>query len=290
MKKTSDLQALPENSFSPFSPVTLDTRALLGRWVNTHKSTQNITEVILMRRDKALYLRVVSVAEPRDWGEIRVQNLFADAGQSHCAISFTARYDFDFLQTELQANVNSGLLIITSLNRFKDKRNKSDYFCREYFYREPAVKAALLDPPVACPRGEGETEQALRAVPKLDHKLFFGEWHNTDAGSIGICRVVFVDRDGSLTLRVFARGKSEPVDLGETEVRVFADSADSIEGTKFAADFDLSFIRISMHGWVKLGVLVISLFNQYTDKSGRRDFFNREFFYPVESIPKAFEV
>ncbi|MEO8499066.1 MAG: hypothetical protein ABI614_28715, partial [Planctomycetota bacterium] len=75
--------------------------------------------------------------EPHDWGEVKVIAQFADGLSSRRAIAFTAEYEFGFLRTELQANIAKGLLIITSLNAFSDGSPRSNYFSREYFYKQP---------------------------------------------------------------------------------------------------------------------------------------------------------
>ena len=116
----------------------------------------------------------------------------------------------------------------------------------------------------------------------LDHSFFWGQWQNTDAAVEGITRVVFADKDGALTMRVFGAGGTQPIDWGEVEVNVFADHIDSSDGTKFSAVYDFDFMQVRMHGWVKLGVLVIAVFNHFTDDSGRSNYFDREFFYTVE--------
>ena len=112
---------------------------LLGTWKNTNKATGGITTAVLTRNDGHITLRVFGAGdpEPHDWGETKVNAFFADGIDSRRAISFTADYDFEFLQTELQTNLSKGLLIITSLNKFKDGGARSSYFSREYFYQEP---------------------------------------------------------------------------------------------------------------------------------------------------------
>ena len=120
------------------------------------------------------------------------------------------------------------------------------------------------------------------AVRTLDHSFFWGVWPNTDAEAEGIIRVMFDPNAGALRMRVFGAGEPEPIDWGEVEVNVFADNVDSTEGTKFAAVYDFDFMLVRMHGWVKLGVLVIAVFNKFTDDSGRSNYFDREFFFAVE--------
>lgn len=112
----------------------------------------------------------------------------------------------------------------------------------------------------------------------LDHRLFLGHWKNTDHLQSGMQEVCFRDRDGSLTLQVFARGESGFNDLGEIPVTVLSDGPGLTEGSKFAARYDLEHIHIRFHGWVKLGTMVFSTFNRYKDGSGRANFFTREFF------------
>ena len=124
---------------------------------------------------------------------------------------------------------------------------------------------------------------ASRSAQSLDHSFFWGAWQNTDAAVEGITRVVIADSGGALTMRVFGAGETEPIDWGEIEVNVFADDVDSPEGTKFSAVYDFDFMQVRMHGWVKLGVLVIAVFNNFTDDSGRSNYFDREFFYAEES-------
>ena len=122
----------------------------------------------------------------------------------------------------------------------------------------------------------------LDAIRKLDHSFFWGEWQNTNAECRGMIRVVFADKEGMLSKRAFVNGDTGPVDLGEAEVEVLAENSDSTEGNKFAARYRFNFMEIKMHGWVKLGVLVFSVFNRYTDNSGRSSFFNREFFHVAD--------
>ena len=125
---------------------------------------------------------------------------------------------------------------------------------------------------------------AISYTDSLDHSLFLGRWLNTDSEHAGIHEVSFNNRDGRLALQVLANTDKGLNDLGEIDVTVMSDSPDSTEGSKFAAACDLGFMQIKMHGWVKLGVLVISLFNHYADDSGRSNIFTREFFRLGERI------
>ncbi len=134
------------------------------------------------------------------------------------------------------------------------------------------------------PNSESHQEIDFEKEPtrKLDHSFFWGEWQNTDAEGAGMARIVFGDNEGALTMHAFVNGEEGLVNLGDADVKVFAENVDSLEGNKFSANYSFDFMQVRMHGWVKLGVLVIAVFNRYTDDSGRSDFFHREFFHAVD--------
>jgi hypothetical protein len=143
MKPTSSnyakLQDRPQPGSHSNEPA--DAAPLLGTWINTNAETIGITKAVVTQLNGELRLRVYGAGEPDpyDWGEVSLKAVFADSIPSGRAISFTAEYDFGFLQTELQTNLSKGLLIITSLNRFKDGSARSDYFSREYYYKHPGT-------------------------------------------------------------------------------------------------------------------------------------------------------
>ena len=49
---------------------------------------------------------------------------------------FLARYDFGFADLTLAANEAKGLLIIAAFSTFRNGSGRSNYFTREFFYRE----------------------------------------------------------------------------------------------------------------------------------------------------------
>lgn len=112
--------------------------ALVGTWINTNKASRGITRLAMSGGPDDLNLRVYGAAEPEeiDWGEAKVESLFTADPDGSSAVSFTAAYDFEFLRTELQANLARGLLIVTTLNTFRDNSGRSDYFAREFYYRQ----------------------------------------------------------------------------------------------------------------------------------------------------------
>lgn len=81
-------------------------------------------------------MRIIAAGspEPDDWGETAA-SLFAAETSSAEAMAFSAFYDFGFMETQLQAHVRQGVLIIAKFDRFKDNSGRSNYFSKEFFYR-----------------------------------------------------------------------------------------------------------------------------------------------------------
>ncbi|MFT4588897.1 MAG: hypothetical protein ACI9VS_001770 [Candidatus Binatia bacterium] len=130
---------------------------------------------------------------------------------------------------------------------------------------------------------ELSAEERERVREPLSTGLYCGDWLNTDEQSAGVRRVEFRSgENGEALMRVFGAGESGLIDWGQTEIDVLADSVNSNEGAKFRVVFDHEFVEVRMHGWVKLGVLVIAFFNRFKDDSGRTDYFDREFFALVD--------
>jgi hypothetical protein len=90
----------------------------------------------LSRKGEQIVVRIVAAGdpEPSDWGET-IASLFAADASSPEAMAFSAFYDFGFMETQLQAHVRQGVLIIAKFDRFKDNSGRSNYFSKEFFYR-----------------------------------------------------------------------------------------------------------------------------------------------------------
>lgn len=120
----------------------LDLEPFLGSWEKTNeKPGQWIRRVEIARSGDdniAIRLRGGDAPSPDDWGSASADALFANAITSSTGAAFIARYDFGFMQSELQGNVNLGLLVLAGFNRFSDGSGRSDIFTREFFHRVSA--------------------------------------------------------------------------------------------------------------------------------------------------------
>ena len=111
---------------------------LVGTWLNTNSTTQGITRAILAIKGQQITLRIFAAGDPPfDWDETDA-SVFATDTSSTEAMAFSAFYDFGFMETQLQAHVRQGVLIIAKFDRFKDNSGRSNYFSKEFFYRAEA--------------------------------------------------------------------------------------------------------------------------------------------------------
>ncbi len=116
--------------------VVLDVTPLLGTWVNTNSASRGIEKVILSTRGDALTVHTFGACDPapHDWGESAAETTYADSIRSREGIAFTALYNFGFMTSHLQANINKGLLIIAGFHTFKADSGRSNYISREFFH------------------------------------------------------------------------------------------------------------------------------------------------------------
>jgi hypothetical protein len=115
----------------------IDIVPFLGTWVNTNTKSKGISRVVVGRAGDGLTVDVFGACDgsPRDWGEVKVDFVYAKSAGSQEPMAFSARYDFGFMETRLEANLSLGLLVIAGLNKFKDDSGRSSYFSREFFHR-----------------------------------------------------------------------------------------------------------------------------------------------------------
>jgi hypothetical protein len=120
-------------------PSTVDPAPFVGTWINTNDSARHkIARVVISIRDGDLIVHAYGDCSPElcDWGEVSA-DVFAESISAHVAMSFSAVYDFGFMESYLQSNVKHGTLVIATCNKFKDDSGRSNYYTREFFYQIP---------------------------------------------------------------------------------------------------------------------------------------------------------
>ena len=108
---------------------------MVRSWTNVNPSSQGIVSVQLSSVDGTLRATVQGAAggSPINWGEVAVEALYGENPASKRGIAFVARYNFGFLETLLEGNVNSGLLVLAAFHTFRDGSRRANYFSREFF-------------------------------------------------------------------------------------------------------------------------------------------------------------
>jgi hypothetical protein len=118
---------------------SVDLRHYVGHWTNTNPDTNGITHFSFESVGDRFNIRAFGAGHPSEWGCAEATPHAYSVTDAR-GIAFMARYDFGFAEVTLAANENKGLIIIASYHRFCDGGARSNYFKREFFYRQEAVR------------------------------------------------------------------------------------------------------------------------------------------------------
>src|SRR5947209_7782501 len=130
-----DNEVMPQTKRSKLDPADL-----AGRWINTNSHGRGIQEIVIDIEGDEVRLRAFSLGSEAlcAWGRTQADRIYGSDVRAERAMAFTARYDFGAFQTELQGNMNLGLLVVASFNRIGSLGY--DYFAREFYRRgDPAA-------------------------------------------------------------------------------------------------------------------------------------------------------
>jgi hypothetical protein len=270
----------------------VDPGPLIGTWRNTNPDTGQIAGLHIQVVDGRAMLNVWGSSGPshRDWGRIPIGRLYQGNPGVAQASAFEAQFEFGPMSALLEANLSKGLLIIACMKTFRDDSGRSNYFVREFFRRTDDGPPPALAPvdrgrrPITCADDEPPPGWEPPGTRRLDSKLFIGHWKNTDSGTPGLREVWMDDRDGTLMFEAGSAGDRTGEGPHGAITQPFAGSAASAVATQFHTGIERAGQRIVMHGWVKLGVMVIAVFRSPTDSSGIAPWFDREFFYQSDRL------
>jgi len=114
--------------------------ALAGSWKKTNEKQQWIDSLIIETSGDELFVEIFgsSPPSPATWGRVKAEVLFSggiDTGDARAG-AFIARYRFEGMDIEVQANLNLGLLVVATFIRFRARGPLVDRFTREFFWRE----------------------------------------------------------------------------------------------------------------------------------------------------------
>jgi hypothetical protein len=88
--------------------------------------------------------------------------------------------------------------------------------------------------------------------------------------------------DGALAVQAFGTGRPHPYDWGVVEAPSYAATPTSTTAWAFLARYDLGSVRTAIAAYTKVGILVITTYNAFTEPRGRAPYWTREFFYREE--------
>jgi hypothetical protein len=271
-------------------PDEVDAGPLLGAWTNTNAGSGQIAGLRIEVIDDRPALSVWGVSPPshRNWGTTPIDRLYRGNLQSLQAAAFEATFEAGSMTALLDANLSKGLLIIACMKSFRDGSGRSNYFVREFFRKTdqatPAAMAAVDQGrwPVYCSDDEVAPGPKAAGSPRLDPALFLGRWSNTDESASNFREVRMSARGVGLELEFRCAGPKVEEARFQALAELYSDSTSGTAATQFQASIKVSGDCIRMHGWVKLGVLVIAIFRRAEDSAAGAPWFDREFFYQAD--------
>ena len=111
-------------------------KSVLGRWLNTNRETEGISECVVSQESDEITVRITSAGDKESWPVAKatvLANLEEEAGQR--TIALLADFHLGFMTAETHVRVNKGVLVIVLYVTFHDDSGRSNYLNREFFYR-----------------------------------------------------------------------------------------------------------------------------------------------------------
>jgi hypothetical protein len=119
------------------------------------------------------------------------------------------------------------------------------------------------------------------ATRTLNADKLTGRWLNTNFDTKGVAEIAINQEDDQFYVSVKGVGTEGPIVWPTTKARVLANLEEEAgqRAVALAVTFDFDFMTAESYLRVNKGVLVIVLFNTFSDGSGRANYVTREFFY-----------
>jgi hypothetical protein len=120
---------------------------------------------------------------------------------------------------------------------------------------------------------EGGAQRAAApaaAVVSVDPLL--GTWTNCDSKTRGIVKVIL---SGNLKVQAFGSCTPTPCDWGTVKGLAYAANVSSSQPVAFSAIYKFSFKETILVGVLDRGSLIVETFDNFTDGSGRSDYYSK---------------
>ncbi len=208
-------------------------------------------------------------AGPGTWGPARA-HVFATEVRSAKGNAFIASFDRGHIETQIQAYPGVGALAVHGFHRLKDSSRRADYFTREFFVPDDGRGAEPGKPGI--PHRAGSRDLAS----------LIGTWRALAPAASQIAALECSLASGQLRARAEGAGRAgragaiRPVDWGEAEAHLYADAHYPGNPPVFLTMFEHDGMRVHVQARANRGVLVVCEYTEFTDGSGRRDYFLRE--------------
>jgi hypothetical protein len=254
-------------------PVRLELVPVTGAWVSATGLAGGISWVQARQRDGALLVSARGRGEPGPgtWGEARA-HVFASALRSADGYAFITSFERERARSHLQTYQGLGVLVVHAFHQLSDDGHRPGYFTREFYVPAGPASGPVDDnggPADAVPARTGTTDPAG----------LLGSWHClAPAVTKSIATLTCFLASGQLMVRAAGVGATGPVDWGESAAQPYADAHYLDNPPAFLATFDHGYMRVHLQARVNRGVLVVGEYTEFTDASGRSDYFIRESF------------
>jgi hypothetical protein len=252
-------------------PVPLDLAPVAGQWVSVTGLMGGLSWLRAEPRGEDLMVSARGYGEPGPdtWGQVRAR-VFANGIPSTQGHALIADFDRGQLQTQIQTYKAVGVLVVHGFHRFKDRSQQAGYFTREFFVSDDGRSA-----------GRGHSESGKSNIPYWagphDPAALTGTWHVLGpAASQRIAMLECSVASGQLRVRADGAGANGPVDWGEAKAHVYSDAHYLDDPPAFLTTFEHDYMRVHVQARLNRGVLVVCEYTEFTDGSGRRDYFIRE--------------
>jgi hypothetical protein len=260
-------------SDSALEPGPLDLTAMEGDRISASGLPGGVAAVRTYRRDGSLIVHAFGEegVRPGDWGEATADGVFANALRSRTARAFTATFAGEQVSTQVQTYHGLGVLTLHAFHHFTDGSGRRDYFTREFFVQA----SGSGDGGKHGNAGGGEFPRALLSGGN-DPEGLLGRWTCLDPAVESIGTLECDLADGTLTVRAEGAGPDGPIDWGVVGTQLYADGTVPESPPAFLATYDHGFMRMRLQARINRGILVVVEYAEFTDGSGRPDYFIRE--------------
>jgi hypothetical protein len=114
---------------------------------------------------------------------------------------------------------------------------------------------------------------ALGALMGMNIGTLVGTWVNTDPATGGVVRVVISEVDGNLRVHFFGACYPTPCDWQEVDAVAHAEFISGGNAVAFTAHYDPGFAKMNVAGHLEHGLLIVEIFDVFTDGSARASIF-----------------